>query len=109
MIVEVGKKYYVREHAYYHFLGEVSKLRPDLGPKAVEFINVIRVHSCKRGETAFFREGCMEDTRYDVYPDGHVCGGWISYDCWEHQIPEFLPGEENSMKPLAKMIKRASK
>ncbi len=81
--MEVGKKYYIISHAYWHFVGEVVKI---VGPKSVELRNVCQVHSCRRNFTDFFKTGFSNDTQFDVWPNGTTIGV-INYAPWEHQIP----------------------
>jgi hypothetical protein len=84
--MEVGKRYYFIAHAYHHFLGEVVEIT---GQRSAILNNVIRVQSCKRGWTEFFRNGILskEDTVYTVWPDGHETGPCISITPWHHDIP----------------------
>ena len=80
--MEVGKKYYVISHAYYHYVGEVVQVNP----RTVVLRNVVQVHGCERGWTEFFAEGFKADTRYDVLPDGSGLSV-INYFPWPHEIP----------------------
>ncbi len=82
--MEVGKRYYFIAHAYHHFIGEVVEI---LGVKRVVLNNVVRVQSCRRGWTEFFRDGMKEDTTYTVWTDGHELPDWISATPWPHPIP----------------------
>lgn len=50
--MEVGEKYYIVAHAYYHYVGEVVKV---IGPKTVELKNVCQIHSCKTKLDRVFR------------------------------------------------------
>lgn len=80
--MEVGKKYYVISHAYYHYVGEVT----EVNPRGVKMRNVVQVHGCDRGWTEFFKDGFKADTRYDVVPDGTGLSV-IDYFPWGHDIP----------------------
>lgn len=82
--MEVGKRYYFVEHAYYHYLGEVVEIT---GPRSAVLRNVVRLHSCSRGFTEFFRDGIMQDTEYTVWPDGHETCDCINITPWNHDIP----------------------
>lgn len=84
MSVKIGEKYYFIQHAYHHFLGEVVEV---LGKNSVTVKNVIRVYSCSRGWTEFFRDGCRKDTTYTVWPDGHAIHNFQSSTPWCHLIP----------------------
>ena len=82
--MEVGKKYYIIEHAYYHVIGEVIAV---LGPRTVRLKNCIQIHSCPRSWTEFFRDGAKSDTRFDHLSSEHTTQDAIRYDIWEHPIP----------------------
>ena len=84
-MIEVGKRYYFMAHAYHHFLGEVVEIT---GRKECVLKNVIRVQSCSRGWTEFFRDGCKKDTTYTVWPDGTEISGWFAAIPWKHPIPK---------------------
>lgn len=81
--MEVGKKYYIIAHAYWHYVGEVVEV---LGPKTVKLKNVRYVHRCQRTWTDFFAQGIKNDTTYFVWPDGTVVTA-IIFTPWEHKIP----------------------
>lgn len=85
MAIEVGKKYYFIVHAYHHILGEVVSIE---GKKDCTLNNVIRIYSCSRGWTDFFKEGCKNDTNYEVFPDGTEVSGWCLAAPWSHSIPK---------------------
>ena len=82
---EVGRCYYFVVHAYYHFLGEVEEV---LSGRRVRLKNVRQIISCQRRWTAFFAEGCMDDTRYDIWPDGTEIEYALPFAPWKHKIPE---------------------
>ena len=84
-MIEVGKRYYFMVHAYHHFLGEVVEIT---GRKECVLKNVIRVQSCSRGWTEFFRDGCKKDTTYTIWPDGYEITGWFGCAPWKHPIPK---------------------
>lgn len=81
--MQVGQKYYIIAHAYYHYVGEVASV---IGPKTVELRNVCQVHSCRRNWTDFFANGFANDTQFDVWPDGLTVQA-ISFAPWHHEIP----------------------
>lgn len=64
--LELGKRYYIIAHAYWHFAGEVTAITP----RGVSLKNVCQVHSCQRGWSQFLKDGFGTDTTYDVWPDG---------------------------------------
>lgn len=80
--VVAGKKYYLMIHAYHHILCEVVAV---LGPTRVQVKNVRWIYSCQRGWTLFFKEGCKEDTQFEVFPNSTVTF-FAAFD-WEHEIP----------------------
>ena len=82
-MMEVGKKYYIKQHAYYHVIGEVLEINPG----EIVLKNVIQVHSSDRNWTDFFRLGIGKGTKYDVLPDGHGVRSMIDYTPWHHDIP----------------------
>lgn len=82
--MEIGEKYYIVAHAYYHYVGEVVKV---IGPKTVELKNVCQIHSCKRNWTEFFAGGFASDTQFDVLPDGFTVMASIVFLPWSHSIP----------------------
>ena len=81
--MEVGQKYYIIAHAYWHFVGEVAEV---IGPKTVKLKNVCQVHLCGRNWSAFFASGFGNDTKFDSWPDGTTISA-IFFAPWEHQIP----------------------
>lgn len=84
--MQVGESYYFVEHAYYHYLGIVREIT---GPMSAVIDNVVRVHSCNRDFTAFFRDGIRkDDTVFTVWPDGHETGSCINITPWKHSIPK---------------------
>jgi len=82
---EVGKRYYFITHAYYHFLGEVMEV---LSGKRVKIKDARQIISCERGWTAFFADGCKNDTRFEVWPDGTELEYTLPLAPWNHDIPE---------------------
>lgn len=90
-MIEVGKRYYFVVHAYHHFLGEVAEIT---GKKECVLRNVVRVQSCQRGWTEFFRDGCCDDTNYTAWPDGTEVDNWMVAVPWPHAIP----GEKNATR-----------
>lgn len=83
MSVEVGKKFYFFSHAYHHFIAEVVEIT---GKREAKVKNVIRIQSCQRGWTEFFRDGLRSDTTYTHFPNGTIT--WFSVFEWNHSIPE---------------------
>lgn len=83
-MLEVGKKYYIIAHAYYHVVGEVVELTP----RGVKLKNVAQVHSCRRRWTEFLKKGFADDTDYDIWPDGTIIP-IVSLPAipWDHEIP----------------------
>lgn len=79
-----GDRFYFMTHAYHHFLAEVVEV---MGPTRVRVTSVIRVQSCRRGWTEFFRDGCKQDTFYTEFPDGEINGWFAKWD-WRHPIPK---------------------
>jgi hypothetical protein len=84
MAVEIGKKYYFFTHAYHHFIAEVAEVT---GKKEVVINNVVRIQSCPRPWTDFWAKGMMQDTVYEVFPDGGEICGWFAVFPWLHDIP----------------------
>jgi hypothetical protein len=82
-MIEIGQKYYIVAHVYYHFVGEVIAVTP----RTVTLKNVCQVHACRRDWSAFFAEGFRADTSYDVWPDGTVVPIGLQYAPWPHAIP----------------------
>lgn len=83
--MKIGERYYfISIHAYDHWLGEVIEI---LGQRHVVLKNVVRVYSCPRGWTEFFRDGMKKDTNYTVWPDGHEVF-FSSATPWHHPIPK---------------------
>ena len=82
-MVTVGKKYYLLVHAYHHFIAEVVEVT---GKREADVKNVIRVQSCTRGWTEFFRDGLMNDTTYTHFPAGSIT--WLAAFEWNHPMPE---------------------
>jgi hypothetical protein len=87
MAIEKGKCFYIAAHAYHHFIGEVVE---SFHPARKECIlkNVIRVQSCSRGWTEFWRDGCKNDTTFTVWPDGTEVSNWLFAVPWNHPIPK---------------------
>ncbi len=81
--MEIGKSYYIILHAYHHFLVTVEEVN---GPRFARFSRIVKVHSCRRGWTEFFRDGCMADTTMMEFPPGEL-SGWIGIFDWKHEIP----------------------
>lgn len=77
-----GGKYYVITHAYYHYLVETR----EVNPRGIVTGRCVQIHSCGRGWTAFFADGCGTDTRYDILPEG---GGLtvLNWWPWKNEIP----------------------
>lgn len=84
--MEVDKNYYIILHAYHHFLVTVQEIH---GPRFARFSRIVKVHSCRRGWTEFFRDGCMNDTTMMEFPPGEL-SGWIGIFDWKHPIPTTL-------------------
>jgi hypothetical protein len=84
-MIEPGKRYYFLLHAYHHFLGEVAEVT---GRRSCVLRDVRRVQSCRRGWTAFFRDGAGADTDVSAWPDGTEIEGWLAAAPWPHPIPE---------------------
>lgn len=80
---ESEKSYYVILHVYHHFLvrGEL------LSPNRIRCSRVVRVHSCGRGWTEFFRDGCKSDTTMMEFPPGNLNDFMAILD-WKHEIPQ---------------------
>lgn len=89
-MVEVGKSYYFMEHAYHHYIGRVVAIT---GKREVDIEGdgpgkpVVKVHSCKRGWTEFFRDGMKKDTSYDLLP-GPKSITYFDATPWNHEIPD---------------------
>jgi hypothetical protein len=77
------KSYYVILHVYHHFL-VVGEL---LSPSRIRCSRVVRVNSCKRGWTDFFRNGCKDDTTMMEFPPGNL-NDFMGIFNWDHPIPE---------------------
>jgi hypothetical protein len=56
-------------------------------PKVVIAKKIVRVQSCSRGWTEFFRDGCQNDTVVTFFPDGTEISGWFLAAPWKHEIP----------------------
>jgi hypothetical protein len=82
--MKVGDKFYFMTHAYHHFLGEIVDMP---APKTVIVKTVVRVQSCQRGWSEFFRDGCQGDTVLTHWPDGCEICGWFVAAPWNHPIP----------------------
>ena len=82
--MKVGESYYFIVHAYHHFIAEVAEI---LGTQRVVTKNKIRVYSCRRGWTEFFRDGLKDDTTYTHFPDGGEFT-YLTADPWKHPIPK---------------------
>ena len=65
--MEVGKKFYIIAHAYWHVIGEVVEV---VGPKTVVLRNVVYVYSSRKNWTEFFKKGIGTGDTYDIWPDG---------------------------------------
>lgn len=78
--LEIGKFYYFKEHAYYHYIGKVACV---LATNRVALTDVSQIHSCGRCWTEFFRDGPKGDTRYDSIPDS-PSQSFISCYEWAH-------------------------
>lgn len=83
MAVEEGKRYYFMIHAYHHVIAEVVAIT---GKREADVKNVIRIQSCRRGWTEFFRDGLGNDTTYTHFSDGSIT--WFDAFEWNHSIPE---------------------
>jgi hypothetical protein len=82
--MQVGEKYYFMVHAYHHFIAEVLEV---LGPKRIKAGRCVRVQSCGRDWTEFFKEGIKkEDTKYTVWPSGKIFE-FFDATPWHHDIP----------------------
>ena len=86
-MMQVGQKYYIIAHAYHHYIGEVV----DVNPRMVTLKNCIKVHSCQRNWTLFFKDGAASDTSYDVMPDGTEQPYDLGSFPWNHAIPKERP------------------
>ncbi len=85
-MIEVGKSYYVIVHSYYHCLVTVASIQ---SKREFTTSHCVLVHSCSRSWTEFFRDGCKNDTQFDVLPKGTCIDGWILPPIpWKHSIPE---------------------
>jgi hypothetical protein len=83
--MKIGDKFYFMTHAYHHFLGEIADMPM---PKTVILKDVVRVQSCARGWTEFFRDGAKNDTTMTHWPDGTEVCGWFTAVPWVHDIPK---------------------
>lgn len=83
MPVTVGKTYYFIIHGYHHVIATVNVIT---GKREADVVNVIRVQSCGRPWTAFFRDGFQTDTEIEYFPDGSIT--WIAAFEWKHALPE---------------------
>ena len=81
--MEVGKKFYIIAHAYWHVIGEVVEV---VGPKTVVLRNVVYVYSSRKNWTEFFKKGIGTGDTYDIWPDGTTVTAIIHIP-WEHEIP----------------------
>lgn len=77
------KCYYVILHAYHHFLVEIED---ELGPTRLRCSRIVKVNSCRRGWTEFFRDGCRDDTVMMEFPPGDLNNYLAKFD-WNHPIP----------------------
>ena len=82
--LQVGRRYYFVEHAYYHYIGEVVAIT---GRRECILRHVRRIHSCQRNWTHFFKDGARNDTEFTVQPDGKNISGWMEHTPWPHAIP----------------------
>ena len=80
--MEIGKKYYIITHAYWHVVGEVVEV---ISPRTVRLKNVRFVYSCNRDWTKFFAEGFKSDTTFHNWPDGIFTA--VNAIEWNHEIP----------------------
>ena len=80
--MEVGKKYYIISHAYFHYIGTVTRI---ITPKMVSLADVVAIHSSQRSWTDFFRDGMKTNDRFDVVPDMPQCSVINSYE-WHHSV-----------------------
>ena len=83
-MLEIGGKYYFLVHAYYHYLAEVVAIH---GVRRCSVKNLVQVHSCGRGWSAFFKDGCKNDTKLDHIGSSPDFSYQIAFD-WPHAIPE---------------------
>jgi hypothetical protein len=83
-----GDKLYVVAHAYHHYLIEVVEV---LGPRRVRAKNVVKIHSCRRGWTDFFKDGCGSDTEMMFFPDSNNFEYLFEFN-WNHAIPKHPKG-----------------
>jgi hypothetical protein len=85
--MEPGQAYYFIVHAYHHFIGVVREVQ---GPNRVIIDKVIRVQSCRRGWTEFFRDGINKgDTTLTYWPDGTRLSGDIVTVPWNHPTSQY--------------------
>lgn len=82
-MLEVGKRYYIITHAYYHFIVEISEI---LGPMRAKFGRRERVHSCRRGWTEFYHDGAKDDTEFSIWPEGGAAV-FLDVSPWPHEFP----------------------
>ena len=94
MPVTIGKTYYLITHAYHHFLAEVVEVT---GKREADCTRVVRVHSCRRDWTLFFRDGCGGDTVFYHFPDGSLT--WLAAFEWPHPIPEAPDAPRRRARP----------
>lgn len=80
--MEVGGRYYVISHAYFHYVGRVTEIT---GKNRCRMTELTAVHACGRPWTKFFADGFKDDTNYDSLPDGDV--NVLNYFDWKHPIP----------------------
>jgi hypothetical protein len=78
-----GDNYYIMSHAYHHYIGEIV----EIFPRTVVIKNGIKVHSCQRNWTEFFKNGCGDDTKFDVMPDLSEVPYELGVFPWKHAIP----------------------
>ncbi len=82
--MKVGKRYYIISHAYYHYIGEVTKVKTD---RLVSLTNVVQVISSQRNWTDFFSKGIQNGDNYHIIGDMPNCQVINSYE-WPHEIPK---------------------
>lgn len=96
LAVKVGDVRYFILHSYYHYIGEVVEVT---GRNSCVLKNVVRVHSCGRDFTEFFRDGFLEDTVYTHWPDNTPIVGWLIAPSWHHSIPKPSQSNETRRRP----------
>lgn len=84
MLIKRGDKFYGIAHAYYHYLVEVEEV---LGSRVLYCRRIVRVHSCARGWTEFFANGCQKDTILSHYTPG-ILDLRLGLFEWPHEIPK---------------------